>query len=56
LDKIHLVYKAEDFGGRTAFVESSDDVRVGDYVSLELARLDVEDEDEYGDGAEDMAA
>lgn len=48
--------EAEDFGARTAFVECADDVRVGDYVCGELAGLDVEDEDEDGNGAKDVVA
>jgi hypothetical protein len=48
------VYKAEDFGAGTAFVEGADDVGVGDDVGSKLSRFDVEDEDEDSDGAEDV--
>jgi hypothetical protein len=56
LHEIHLVYKAEDFGAGAAFVEGADDVGVGDDVGGELPGLDIEDEDEDRDGAEDVVA
>ena len=51
LYKIHLVYKTEDFGIGAALVEGANDIGVGDDVGCELARFDVEDEYEDGDGA-----
>jgi hypothetical protein len=56
LHEIHFVYEAEDFGARTAFVQCADDVGVGYDIGRELARLDIEDEDEDGDGAKDVVA
>lgn len=56
LYQIHLVNETEDLGSGTAFVEGADYVRVRDNVGLELARLNVEDEDQYGDGAKDMTS
>lgn len=48
--------ETEDLGGRTVLMEGTDDVRVRDDVGLELAGLDVEDEDEDGYGAKDVTA
>jgi hypothetical protein len=56
LHEVHLVYEAEDLGARTAFVQRADDVGVGYDIGRELARLDIEDEDEDGDGAKDVVA
>jgi hypothetical protein len=50
------VYEAKDFCAGTAFVQGANDVGVRDYVGWELARFDIEDEDEDGDGAKDMVA
>jgi hypothetical protein len=56
LHEVHLVYEAEDLCAWTAFVQGAYDVGVGYDVGRELARFDVEDEDEDGDGAEDVVA
>ena len=48
------MYETEDFGAGTAFVQSTDDVGVGDNIGSELARFDIEDEDEDSNGAEDV--
>jgi hypothetical protein len=56
LYQVHLVDKTEDLGGRTTLVKGTNDIRVGDDVGLELARLNIEDEDEDGYGAKDVAA
>jgi hypothetical protein len=56
LYEIHLVYKTEDLGSGTAFVQGADNVGVGDDVGRELARFDIEDKDEDGHGAEDVVA
>lgn len=44
LHQVHLVDKTEDLCSRTALVESTYNVRVGDNVGLKFARLNVEDE------------
>jgi hypothetical protein len=54
LHQVHLVYQTEDFCAGTAFVQCTDNVRVGHDVSGELAGFDIEDEYEDGDGAEDV--
>ena len=54
LYKVHLVYKTEDFGIGAALVEGANDIGIRDDVGCELARFDVEDEDEDGDGAKDV--
>lgn len=46
----------EDFGRGGAFGEGADDVAVREDVGLEFAGFDVEDEDEDGDGGEDVLA
>lgn len=48
--------EAEDLGAWAAFVQGANDIGIGDYVGWELARFDIEDEDENGDGAEDVTA
>jgi hypothetical protein len=50
------VDQAEDLGARRALLERADNVAVVDDVGGELARLDVEDEDEDRDAAEDVRA
>jgi len=50
------VNEAEDLGARAAVVQRADDGAVGDDVAGELARFYVEDEDEDGNGAEDVVA
>jgi hypothetical protein len=50
------VDKAEDLGAGAALMQSTDYIRVGYYVGLELARLDIEDKDEDGHRTEDVAA
>ena len=55
MHQIHLVDETEHFGSRAVLVESTDDVRVGDNVGLELAGLDVEDEDQNGYGTKNVA-
>lgn len=46
----------EDLGRGAVFCEGADDGAVRDDVGLELARLDVEDEDKNGNGREDVRA
>lgn len=50
------MYEDEDFGARGAFGECAYDASVGDDIGLEFARFDIEDEDEYCYGAEDVGA
>ena len=54
LDQIHLVDQAEDLGAGTAVAQRPHHGRVVDHVGLELARFDVEDEDQHRHAAEDV--
>jgi len=56
LYEVHLVYETEDLGARTALMESANDVGVRDDIGSKLARFDVENEDEDGNGAEDVVS
>ena len=56
LDKVHLVDETKDLCAGAALVESTDDIRVGYDIGLELAGFDIEDEDEDGHGTEDVTA
>jgi hypothetical protein len=56
LHQVHFVDQDENFGRRGGLREGADDVGVADDVGLKFTGFDVEDEDEYGDGAEDMGA
>mgnify|MGYP006877402467 CR=1 FL=1 len=50
------MYETEDFGARTALVESANDVGVRDDIGSKLARFNVENKDEDGNGAEDVVS
>lgn len=56
LDKVHLVNETEDLGPRTALVQGTNNVGVGNDIRGEFSRLDVEDEDEDSNGTKDVIA